>query len=82
LTPGHDYRQCVAVPPDAFPLLFLLSQRRCADVRCHGGDRRFSLIDIDVLDERPALLGLKESWNNKPRLMVCYSVSKSINKTL
>jgi len=40
LAPGQDY---VAVPPSAFPPMFLLSQRRCEDARCHGGDRRFWL---------------------------------------
>jgi hypothetical protein len=34
-----DYRRGVAVPPNAFPPMFLLSQRRYADVRCLGSDR-------------------------------------------
>jgi hypothetical protein len=48
----------VVVTPSAFPPVFLLSQRRCADARCREGDRRFWLIDLVVLNERLALLGL------------------------
>jgi hypothetical protein len=41
LMSGQDYSRDVAAPPNAFPPLFLLSQQRCADARCRGGDRRF-----------------------------------------
>jgi len=40
LTPDHDHRWGVAVPLNAFPLLFLLLQWLCADPR-RGEDRRF-----------------------------------------
>jgi hypothetical protein len=38
LVPGQEYRWGVAVLPNAFPPVFLLSQKQCADVHCHGGD--------------------------------------------
>jgi len=41
LATGQDNRRDVAVPPNAFPPLYLLLQQRCADARCRGGDRRF-----------------------------------------
>jgi hypothetical protein len=50
LTPGQNYRRDVTVPPSTFPAMSLLSQRRCVDARCRGGDmletdrlRRFEL---------------------------------------
>jgi hypothetical protein len=57
LAPCQDCRWGVAVPPNAFLLMFLLSQWRRADTRCHGGNIRFWLIDLVVLSERLALLG-------------------------
>jgi hypothetical protein len=38
LEPGQDYRQSVALPPNAFPPMYLLSQQRCVDVSCRGAD--------------------------------------------
>jgi len=35
LAPGQDYRQGVAVPPDAFPAMFLL---------CHSGGVRTRIV--------------------------------------
>jgi hypothetical protein len=37
---------------NAFPSMFLMSQRRCADALCRGRDRRFWLIELFVLKER------------------------------
>jgi len=45
LVPGQDYMQGVAVPPNALPPMFLLSQQQCADARCSRGDRCFWLMD-------------------------------------
>jgi hypothetical protein len=58
MVPGQNYSWGIAVPPNAFPAMLLLSQWRCADTYCHGGDRRFRLINLIVLNERLALLSL------------------------
>jgi hypothetical protein len=38
LAPGQKYRRCVAVPPNAFASMFLLSQWRYVDADCCGED--------------------------------------------
>jgi len=74
LAPGQDYRRGVAVPPNAYTVMFLLPQRRCADAPFHG-DRSFYPIDLFVLNKRLAVFGLQEA-----ALMVRFSVRKSLNK--
>jgi len=54
LEPCQNYRQRVAVPPNEFPPMFLLSQLRYADARCHGGDRQTLLTDQARRFERKA----------------------------
>jgi hypothetical protein len=41
LVPGQEYKQGVAVPPNAFPPMLLLSQQQCVDMHCCGGDKFF-----------------------------------------
>jgi hypothetical protein len=72
LAPGQDYRPVVAVPPNGFPSMFLLSKRRCADAR-----RRFSPVDLVVSNERFAYSVFK-----KIRIMRCVDVPFSVRKSL